>query len=117
MKEPDRETIYTAALLTCGLPPKPDNFRSQTGHLHKSYTQVHNDWLHLAEHIVYTALRPWIHYWYYNDQWSRQKTWKHEKQQFLNWISVQQTKQKVEEYEAANDQKAEAQVTQGTSRT
>ncbi len=94
MQEPDRETIYVGALLACGLPPKPRHYT--TGYKPRTivdYSKAHRDWVLLAEHIVYTGLWDWMRR-EPTDIFKTQQRWAEEKQQFLNWIAVQQVKEK-----------------------
>lgn len=77
MKEPDRETIYTAALLACGMPPRPKR---------EGYRKKRDNYLHLANHIVYTGLRDWIES-EAHDSFQRSKIWGMEKQKFYNWLA------------------------------
>lgn len=95
MMEPDRDTIYVSALLACGLPPKPRDYvqnNKSTGLT--GYSKAHRDWLFMAEHLIYTGLRDWIE-WKAMFVLQRNVIWQEEKQEFLNWIAVRQTQEKL----------------------
>ncbi len=99
MKEPDRDTIYTGVLLVCGLPPKPREFTcGQRSTTIVDYSKAHQDWVLLAEHILFTTLRDWIHAKALLT-FHRQCIWKEEWSEFLKWIALQQLVHKREEYD------------------
>ena len=98
--EPDRETIYTAALLACGLPPKPRDYytRGANGQVSSAttiidYPEAHAGWILQAEHIVFTGLRDWINS-QHRGSFGRRELRMKERQNFRNWIAVQQLREK-----------------------
>ncbi len=98
---PDRDTIYTGVLLACGLPPKPRDFtanmtKQATKTTIVDYSKAHRDWVLLAEHVLYTALREYMLLRQTSKiDWGG--AWEDEKEQFLCWISKMETTAKLQE--------------------